>query len=390
MKIRRVARHRRPDAALLAVYAAGFVTAFSAHAVAANLGRYALGRHASLVDLGVLLAIYDGAEIVLKPVFGGLADRIGPKPVLLGGLLAFAMASAAFVLAGDPSLLGVARLAQGSAAAAFSPAAGALVALRGGAGRRGRSFGGYGAAKSLGYLSGPVAGGALVLSGGYGLLFGLIAAIALAVAVAAWVAVPSDSPVPRARETLVGLFRRLSNRSFVGPVAVLAAVTAATSAAVGFFPVQGARENLSSLATGAVVSLVAAAAIIVQLRAGKALDNGRLHPAAAGLGLGAAALGLALAGAPSPLSLIAGSLLVGTGVGLATPVGFANLARSAPPGRMGQTMGAGEVGRELGDAGGPLVVGALGPIGLGAGLVSLAGILALIGGFLGHGESTAD
>jgi hypothetical protein len=45
---------------------------------------------------------------------------------------------------------------------------------------------------------------------------------------------------------------------------------------------------------------------------------------------------------------------------------------------MGHTMGAGEVGRELGDAGGPLLVGALSPIGLGVGLASLGGVVAVI------------
>ena len=40
-------------------------------------------------------------------------------------------------------------------------------------------------------------------------------------------------------------------------------------------------------------------------------------------------------------------------------------------------MGAGEVGRELGDAGGPGLVGALGPIGIGAGLTALAAALAV-------------
>ncbi len=42
---------------LLPLYAAGFVTAFGAHSVAANLGGYATSRHASLVELGVLLAL---------------------------------------------------------------------------------------------------------------------------------------------------------------------------------------------------------------------------------------------------------------------------------------------------------------------------------------------
>src|SRR5919197_4196698 len=110
-------------AGLRPLLAAGFVTAFGAHAIAATLGRYATGRHASLVELGVLLALYDGAELVLKPAFGALADRIGPRPVLLGGLLAFAAASAGFVPARQPGALAVTRLAQGAAAAAFSPAA---------------------------------------------------------------------------------------------------------------------------------------------------------------------------------------------------------------------------------------------------------------------------
>ena len=40
-------------------------------------------------------------------------------------------------------------------------------------------------------------------------------------------------------------------------------------------------------------------------------------------------------------------------------------------------MGAGEVGRELGDAGGPLLVGALSPAGLAVGIAALAGAVAL-------------
>src|SRR5690349_405682 len=147
---------------LAPVYAAGFVTAFGAHSIAAGLGGYAEAQHASLLTLGLLLAVYDGAEVVLKPVFGALADRVGPRPVLLGGLLAFAVASAAFVLAGDPALVGLARFGQGAAAAAFSPAAGALVARLTPETGHGRAFGGYGAWKGLGYTLGPVLGGVLI------------------------------------------------------------------------------------------------------------------------------------------------------------------------------------------------------------------------------------
>jgi MFS family permease len=358
---------------LAPLYAAGFVTAFGAHAVAANLAGYGHGRHVSLVELGGLLAVYDGAEVVLKPVFGALADRIGAKPVLLAGLVGFALASALFVAAGEPGLLGAARLAQGSAAAAFSPAAGALVATAGGSASRGRAFGGYGGAKGLGYLAGPLVGGLLVAAGGYGLLFTMLGALALTVAGWAAAAVERQAPARRQRETLVGVARRLAEARFVRPVVVLAAATAAFSAGVGFLPELGRRGGLGPVATGAAVSLLAATAALVQPRIGRALDTGRLRRGAAGLGLAVAAGGLAVAAlvhGAAPVAVAAA--LIGLGVGIATPLGFAALADAAPEGRLGQTMGAGEVGRELGDAGGPLLVGVLSPLGLAVGVGGLA------------------
>ncbi|MDA8295263.1 MAG: hypothetical protein M0004_01520 [Actinomycetota bacterium] len=64
---------------VLPVYGAGFGAAFGAHAVAANLGAYALGRHDSLLELGLILGVYDAAEVVLKPVFGAVVDRRGRR-----------------------------------------------------------------------------------------------------------------------------------------------------------------------------------------------------------------------------------------------------------------------------------------------------------------------
>ena len=78
------------------LYAAGFTTAFGAHSVAANLGAFSGGAVRSLMTLGLLLALYDGAEVLLKPVFGTLADRIGARPVLIAGLVGFSLASATY------------------------------------------------------------------------------------------------------------------------------------------------------------------------------------------------------------------------------------------------------------------------------------------------------
>jgi MFS family permease len=357
------------------VYAAGFVTAFGAHAVAANLGRYALGHHGSLWELGLLLGVYDGAEVVLKPVFGALADRTGAKPVMIGGLVLFAAASAAFVIGGDPHQLAAARLAQGTGAAAFSPAAAATVAALGGQKRSGRLFGGYGGAKGIGYLLGPVAGGALVVAGGYPALFSTMAVIAIVTAAAVAVLVHHTWPAPRTPAEVPSLGRRLTSAAFLQPVLLLAAATAALSAGVGFLPVLAGQHHLGPIAAGALVSLLAAAAAVLQPVAGRRIDDGRLGPAAAAAALAACAGGFLLAITGSLPGLIAGAVLIGAGVATATPAGFARLAASTPSGQLGRTMGTAEAGRELGDAGGPILVGAFGLISLTAGLGALAAAL---------------
>ncbi|MFB7498838.1 hypothetical protein ACFC09_29830 [Streptomyces sp. NPDC056161] len=59
---------------------------------------------------------------------------------------------------------------------------------------------------------------------------------------------------------------------------------------------------------------------------------------------------------PELTGVLAGAVLTGAGTGLLTPLGFAALASTTPAERLGRTMGAAELGRELGDAGGPLLV----------------------------------
>ncbi|HET6503450.1 MAG TPA: MFS transporter [Amycolatopsis sp.] len=363
------------------LYAAGFITAFGAHSIAAGLGSYTREQHASLLTLGLLLAVYDGAEVLLKPVFGALADRVGPRPVLLGGLLAFALASAAFVPAGDPALVGLARLGQGAAAAAFSPAAGALVARLSPKSGHGRAFGGYGAWKGLGYTLGPLLGGVLITLGGFTLLFATLAVAALLAAGWALVAVPAAPPLPRARQTVLSLVGRLRQGGFLRPTATLAATTAALAVGVGFLPVSGATAGLGPLVTGAAVSVLAASAALVQPWAGRARDAGRLRETpgmAAGLALAAAGVMIAAAVA-GPAGILPAALLMGAGTGVATPLAFAQLAAGTAEEHLGRTLGAAEVGRELGDAGGPLLVGALASaVSLGTGLSGLAVLLAVV------------
>ncbi|MER6509842.1 MFS transporter [Nonomuraea sp. NPDC001636] len=339
------------------LYAAGFTTAFGAHGIAANLGGFSADAVTSLLVLGGLLALYDGAEVLLKPLFGSLADRVGARPVLVGGLVAFAVASGLYVVADSPGWLWAARLGQGAAASAFSPSASALVARLNPAAKLGRAFGGYGFWKSIGYTLGPLLGGVLVWAGGLRLLFAVLTVLGAAVAVWAALAVPAVPPLPKVRQTVLDLARRLADPAFLAPTAALAGATAALSVGVGFLPVSGRAAELGTVATGAAVSVLAACAAVVQPRAGRALDEERLSTRTGLLGgLLVTAAGLACAMLPGLAGILSAAVLIGAGTGLITPLGFAALAARTPAERMGQTMGAAELGRELGDAGGPLLV----------------------------------
>ena len=374
------AAHRTPAAPL---YAAGFVTAFGAHSIAAGMGAQSGNIGLTLLNLGILLAVYDISEVFLKPIFGALSDRIGAKPVIVGGLIGFAALSLIGLWAADPLLLGLARLGQGAAASAFSPASSAMVARLSAGKNAGTFFGRYGSWKSLGYVIGPLLGAGLIAVGGFALLFGALSALAAATAVWVLLAVPHLPPLPRQRYTVLDLARQVAERRFLVPTLVLAASMAAMGAAIGFLPALAVQHGLDPVAGTAAVSVLAVASLLVQPRIGAMRDMHRIGDAGGmrtGLLLTAAGVAL-VAAAPGPATIFIAAAVIGAGVGAATPLGFAHLADSTPKDRMGRTMGSAELGRELGDAGGPLLVGAVAtaaslPLGLGllALLVAAAGV----------------
>lgn len=371
--------------AVIPLYAAGFTTAFGAHGVAAGLGAESANIGLSLLGLGILLALYEVAEVFLKPFFGSLSDRFGPKPIIVGGLLAFAAVSLLAVWSEQPLVLALARLGQGAAAAAFSPAASAGVARLSG-GKTGTYFGRYGSWKSLGYAVGPLLGAGAILLGGFGLLFAVLAGLAAAVAVWAALAVPHIAPLPRPRYSLLDLFRQSTERNFLGSTAVLAASTGSLGAAVGFLPALAVQHGLGTVGSLAAVTVLAMASSLIQPHIGRFRDTGKL-PARAGMvtGLLAIAAGAVIAAvvplfAPGAVAVYVAALLIGAGIGTSTPLAFAHLADTTPGERLGRTMGSAEIGREMGDAGGPLLVGGVAVVaGLPWGLGALAAVVAAAG-----------
>jgi DHA1 family multidrug resistance protein-like MFS transporter len=104
------------------------------------------------------MASFFVAGVVLQYPVGRLSDRIGRKPVLIGGLAAYALACLGFLLPLTPLAYGALRFVQGGAAGAIEVAALATVAIVVPDAQRGRASSRIYAAQLGGAAFGPLLG----------------------------------------------------------------------------------------------------------------------------------------------------------------------------------------------------------------------------------------
>ncbi len=110
-------------------------------------------------ELGLLVASYAVMRLIFGPVWGSLSDRIGRKPVLMIGMLGYAITMFWFGLATQLWMLFVARSLSGILSSATSPTTMAYISDSTTEKDRGRGMGILGAAIGLGTVIGPGLGG---------------------------------------------------------------------------------------------------------------------------------------------------------------------------------------------------------------------------------------
>ena len=128
---------------------------FSLERLAANSDPAAVSR-----DTGLLSATYVIALLVFAPLWGRLSDRLGRRPLILLGLVGFALTLALFGLANHLALLYVTRFFNGFFASAVTPAAYALIgdfALS--RAERAHRFALLNIGATAGFVMGPLIGG---------------------------------------------------------------------------------------------------------------------------------------------------------------------------------------------------------------------------------------
>lgn len=372
----------------------GFVTSFGAHIVAVNLPFYAKEVGIGLAMIGLLIAAYDFAEIISKPIFGALADRQGMKRTMIAGIVVFILASLLYLVV-PPKLLLLVRFLQGVGAAALSAVSLALVAEYFTV-NRGRAYGIYNAIKGAGYVISPVVGGYLVFKSNFSSIFIASAIIGIFALILALF-------LPKMRKNGKEAFDddddKFSLKGFVSvfrdPILlpwylVIVINMFFVGILFGFLPVYISGLGYTSLQSGLIISVVALSYLLIQPLAGIIAD--KKNPLITiKIGLVLSAMTIIFIPFAYGALLVLLSVIAGIGVGTVWTNTDTLVSSLAKGGRLGETMGIAGSFKEFGDMVGPLLIGVLSQVfGLTAGFVA-CGILGLgsvliVSRIKGHGN----
>jgi MFS family permease len=362
--------------------------------------------------IGLVLSLFGFLNSFGQPVTGRISDRVGArKPFILGGLVVFGVASAAYPFVSSYAAVLLVRAFQGLGAALTVPATIALVNdYAASDSERGGNFGVFNTFRLIGFGFGPIVAG-IVVAGGFGretvtqyalgvfTLSGFNAAFGIAVlgavvsfALVVWlVDEPPRSEADAADDLSVEILDPdggLDTVFAVGVGTLFMALTIALFATLQE-PINTALGQGSTL-FGLQFSAVVAANVLLQVPIGNWADEyGRRPFIIAGFALlapsvlaqGLIPLVTGASGLVGPGLMLVARLLQGVAVALVFAPGLAVAGDLAREGRSGTTLSVLTMAFGLGVAFGPLVsgflfsFGLLAPFAFGAGLAVLALVL---------------
>jgi MFS family permease len=358
----------------------GFVTSFGAHIVATNLPAYAETVGAGAFMIGLLIGVYDFAELFAKPVAGFIADRRGMKLTLLAGLAIFILGTLLFLII-SPTLLILVRFIQGLGAAALSTVSITLVAKYFTTGR-GQAFGIYNAIKGAGYVVAPALGGFLAHSYGFSMIFVVSAGVGF-IALVLSLLLPGDRAEHVALaddddEISLSQFFLIFKEPRLLPIyAVIVINMFLVGILFGFLPVYLYTLGYTPLQSGTIVSVATLSYLLVQPVAGWLADRVAVQLTVL-IGLLLAAASIIVVTFTSGIPLIVTVVLAGIGIGTVWTNSDTLVSTLAKDDQLGASIGAAQSFKEFGDMIGPLLIGALTQFfGIRIGFVT-CGVLALL------------
>ncbi len=170
----------------------------------------------SAQNLSWLVAVFTLPTVVLGPIIGILADRIGRKKILVPSLLLFGIAGAACAFARDFNLLLLLRFLQGIGAASLLSLSVTLIGDLYTGARRATAMGYNASVSSIGTATYPTIGGALAGIGWYYPFLLPLLAIPIGLLVLFFLKNPEPKGTRNLQEYLRNAFKSLKNRQIVG------------------------------------------------------------------------------------------------------------------------------------------------------------------------------
>jgi MFS transporter, DHA1 family, tetracycline resistance protein len=316
-----------------------------------------------------ILGVYSLCQLIAAPLWGGLSDRYGRRPVLMaslgGACVSYLLLGSASNVAGLVGARALAGCMAGNIAAAFAYASDISAPAE-----RAKSMGMVGAAIGIGFMLGPAVGGMLAGDELRSANFVRPAAVSavLSLVAMALVAFMLRESHPPQRRTRPGGARG------AGPVALLLArpalraivaasflVTCSQAIFESIFAIWALRKfGLGPRSVGLVLFLLAVAAVAVQGGLVRVLVPrfGEMRVAICGVALYVAGLLLVASASAMTLTLM-GLACCAVGAGAFIPCASALASKQAEPLERGMVMGTYQTGAGLARALVPLVSGSV-------------------------------
>jgi MFS family permease len=302
------------------------------------------------VAVGIVIGAFSASAFFLRPLAGRASDRRGRRALMVAGAALFALSVVGYLVATSIPVLIAMRLLSGTGEALFFVAAVSANLDLAPPERRGEAMSFASLSLYVGIGVGPLIGETLIEHAGFAAAW--FAAIALAAgAVALSLLLPAlrpdadEAPAPH----------RLVHPAGLLPGVVLFATIWGMAGFLAFVPLYAL--DLGMGGAGAVLALFAG--LVVLIRSVGAQIPDRLGAAVTTrISLVLSAVGLGLIGAwRTPTGLVAGTILLGTGVALFTPALFALAVEGVPASERGAVMGTTSAFLDLGFGLGPATLG---------------------------------
>ncbi|HUM29895.1 MAG TPA: MFS transporter [Thermoanaerobaculia bacterium] len=313
----------------------------------------------STARIGLLISFFSLPGIILTPIFGILADRIGRKPILVPSLFLFSIAGGACYFAQTfPGLLAL-RFFQGVGAASLGSLNATLIGDLFEGKRRAIAMGYNAGVLSAGTASYPAIGGAMAMFGWhYPFLLPLLA-FPVGIAVIFRLKNPEPGGGMSMGNYLKGAFATFRRKEVIGLFsAALVTFIILFGSYLTYFPIlMSERFSATPLLIGILMSSMSVVTIFSSTRIGWLIHHfrGRTLIITAYIHYAAALLLIPLM--PSPSWLIVPVIIAGLGHGINLPVIMTLLTGMAPLEYRGAFMSVNGMVIRIGQTIGPVLMG---------------------------------